>query len=232
MRADGLRAGGRRAAVIRLDKFKGRAVMVATNIRRFAFGVLSLTGFLAYSATAAAQTTVPVLFDRTGEPGIQQLTQVDPLDPTQTITVTVPTGAFVNPCTFEYVDVTGSSVIQSTQTVDSKGLFMKVTVKVVTKGTGLGVSDNDGDFTNGGYTANFTGSTYSFTETQTFSFKVPVDLLSSEEFTSDFSDKISMKGAKSLDNWTIRSIIRIKVNSSGVTTGEVIRMDADGVCKG
>jgi hypothetical protein len=184
--------------------------------------ILTALMVLAIPALAAAQSSVFVQpFDRTGLPGTTTITQIDPLNPTQTITATVPTGAFKNPCTLENVDVTGSTTITTLSTVDKFGVT-KVDISVLTKGTGQGWTGSDHAV------RIISGAVYSFNDSQSFSFKLP---LIGQEFVSDFSDKISMKGAKSIDNWTIRANFRVRVDSTGAV--KVARISETGdVCKG
>jgi len=73
-----------------------------------------------------------------------------------------------------------------------------------------------------------TGSSYTFNESQNFTFRLPT---AGDEFASDFSDKLAMKGAKSIDNWVIRANFRIKVNADGTVQVFMIKMNADN-CKG
>ena len=202
--------------------------MVATKYFRRALS----TAFLALlvPVAAAAQTTVTIPFDRTGPPGSMTTTQVDPLNPSQTIIVTVPTGAFINPCTVEYVDVTGNSVVTSSQSVDKFG-FMKVSVNIKTTGSGLGITDDDGDMTTGGYTGTPSGSAYNFVETQSLQFRLPVTNLQTKEFVSEFTDKITMRGSQSTDNWVVRARFRIKVNAAGVVQTFLVKME-EGACRG
>ena len=193
--------------------------MAGTKSYRF---ILSALMVLALPALAAAQSSTFVQpFDRTGNPGTTQITQTDPLNPTQTITMTVPSGAFKNPCTLENVDVTGSTTITTLSTVDKFGVT-KVDISVLTKGTGQG-------WTGGDYaTRIISGAIYSFSDSQSFTFKLP---LVGQEFTSDFSDKISMKGAKSIDNWNIRANFRVRVDATGAVKVSRISETGD-VCKG
>ena len=128
------------------------------------------------------------------------------------------------------MDILGTSVVSSSQSIDKFG-FLKVNVGIVTKGSGVGHLDDDGDLTNGGYTEVLSGSNYSFLETQSFNFKFPVATLSTSAFTSDFIDKISMKGARSIDNWVIRVVFRVKV-SNGEVKVFLVRMNDANVCKG
>jgi hypothetical protein len=193
--------------------------MAALRVRRFIVA-LSALALLAIPGNAAAQSSTFIEeFIRVGTPGTKTVETIDPLtlEPT---TIVVDTGAFVNPCTSEFVDVRGSSTISTLQTIDKFGT-VKVNVSVVTKGTGSGwVASPTGPL--------FTTSSYAFSDSQQFSFRLPV---AGEEFSSDFSDKLALKGAKSIDNWIIRAHFRIKVNADGTTQVLLIKMNAD-ACKG
>ena len=174
------------------------------------------------ATTASAQSSTFVIpFDRTGNPGTTVILEPDPLNPSQLIEVPVDTGAFLNPCTLENVDVTGASTISTVQTVDKWGT-VKVNVSVRTKGTGSGWTGADYA------SAIFTGSTYAFDDNQQFSFKLPSV---GQEFSSDFSDKLAMRGSKSIDNWTIRAHFRIRVTAAGEVQVLMIKTSPD-ICKG
>ena len=80
-----------------------------------------------------------------------------------------------------------------------------------------------------GSTPTFTGATYIFNESQQFSVRQPA--AGGQEFLSDFADKITMKGAKSIDNWTIRANFRLRVDSLGTVKVELIKLSGD-ICKG
>ena len=171
------------------------------------------------SAVAAQSSTFIVEFDRTGAPGTTTVSTTDPLTGLPT-TIVVDTGAFTNPCTAELVDVRGTTTISTVQSIDKFG-NLKVNVSEVTKGTGAGWLLINGIQT-------FTGSAYSFSENSQFTFRLPQ---TGSEFTSDFSDKLAMKGAKSIDNWVIRAHFRVKVNADGTVQVFMIKMNADN-CKG
>ena len=193
--------------------------MVGLKSRRF-IGLCTFIA-LALPALAFAQaSTFIVPFDRTGLPGTQTIETLDPLT-LQPVTIIVDTGAFKNPCTLENVDVLGTSTISTLTTIDKFGT-RKVDVSVLTKGTGAGWTGIDYA------TRVISGSTYTFNENQNFSFRVPTI---GQEFTSDFTDKLAMKGAKSIDNWVIRANFRIKVNADGTTQVFMIKLNAD-ACKG
>jgi hypothetical protein len=194
--------------------------MSRLDSRRFILGLALVV--LALPAMAAAQSsTFIVEFNRTGTPGTATVTTTDPLTG-QPITMIVDTGAFRNPCTGEYVDVRGTSTISTNQTIDRFGT-VKVVVSEVTKGRGAGwVLDALG-------APVFTGSAYTFTESQQLTFRLPA---AGEEFASDFADKIAMKGAKSIDNWIIRAHFRVKVNADGTVQVFLIKTTADPTCKG
>jgi hypothetical protein len=175
---------------------------------------------LVIPAMAAAQSsTFVVPFDRTGEQGTRQVTQIDPLTG-QSTTIAVDTGAFLNPCTAEFVNVTGHSTISTSQSLDKFGVT-KINVTVITKGTGAG-------WVGSALAPTFTGAIYSFNESQSFNVRMPS---TGQEFLSDFSDKISMRGAKSIDNWTIRANFRLRVDAAGIVKVELIKLSGD-ICKG
>jgi hypothetical protein len=194
--------------------------MAAMNSRRIVF-VLGVLMVLVLPSMAAAQSsTFIITFDRTGTPGFKTIDLVDPMSGVVTPTV-VQTGAFVNPCTLENVDVRGTSTITTNQTVDKWG-NLKVSVSEVSKGAGAGwLPAADG-------TQLFTASRYAFSDSQSFTFQLPTI---GEEFSSDFSDKFQLRGAKAVDNWTIRAHFRIKVNADGTVQVFMIKT-SDGVCKG
>ena len=176
---------------------------------------------LALPAMVAAQSsTFIVNFDRTGIPGTATISTTDPMTGLPT-TMVVDTGAFLNPCTSENVDVLGTSSISAVQTIDKFGT-VKVTVSEVTRGTGSGWILLNG-------VPSFTGSTYTFNESQQFTFRLPA---AGEEFASDFTDKIAMKGAKSIDNWIARAHFRLKVNADGTVQVFLVKTTADPTCKG
>jgi hypothetical protein len=166
---------------------------------------------LAVPQTASAQSTFIVPFDRLGLPGVDANGN--------------PTGAFDNPCTFEFVDVTGSSTISSTTSV-SKQNVRTTNVNIATKGTGAGWVDAD-PLLDGLQYGLFTGSTYVFSESQTFTIKQQNGTLTDSVFT----DKLSMKGVQSIDNWVIRARFRIKIGPDGSVQVSVDKMN-EGVCKG
>jgi len=191
--------------------------MAALKSYRVILGAFIL---LAMPAVVAAQSSTFVIpFDRTGTPGTTTISTIDPMTG-QPITEIVSTGAFVNPCTAENVDVRGTSTISTVQSIDKFGT-VKVNVSEITKGTGSGWIVLNGVPT-------LTGSSYTFNESQNFTFRLPT---AGDEFASDFSDKLAMKGAKSIDNWVIRANFRIKVNADGTVQVFMIKMNAD-TCKG
>ncbi len=195
--------------------------MVSMKISRIVLGAFAGAVWLVLPVTAAAQSSTFVIpFERLGDPGTAAVDTIDPLTG-QATTIVVDTGAFVNPCTYENVDVTGASTVTTIVTVDKIGT-QKVNVSVVTKGTGAG-------WTGATYAAAlFSGSSYTFNDSQQFTFRMPT---AGEEFSSDFSDKLAMKGAKSIDNWVIRAHFRIKINADGTVQVFMIKTNAD-ACKG
>lgn len=191
------------------------------SVGRTVVGVCAFACLLAFPIASAAQSsTFPVPFDRTGAPGTSTIDVIDPVT-LQPVPTVVETGAFVNPCTLENVDVTGTSTITTLQTVDKFGTT-KVNVSVSTKATGFGWVLN-------GTEQFFTGSNYTYTDSQQFTYRLPS---SGEEFSSDFTDRLSLKGAKSIDNWNVRAHFKIKVSPSGVVQVLLIKMTADDGCKG
>lgn len=195
--------------------------MAGFKSARFIVGLALV--LLALPAMAAAQSSTFVIeFTRAGTPGTATVTTTDPMTGLPT-TITVDTGAFDNPCTTEFVDVRGTTTISTVQSIDRFGT-VKVTVSEITKGTGAGWVPGTLGYDN----RIITGSSYAFNESQQFTFRLPT---AGEEFSSDFSDKLAMKGAKSIDNWIIRAHFRIKVNADGTVQVLMIRTNAD-TCKG
>jgi len=94
----------------------------------------------------------------------------------------------LDPCTSELVDVSGASTITIAETVDRNGQT-KTAVSVTTKGTGIG---------------QVTANSYPFSENQNFTVKVAVI---GEAFDSAFSDKLSLKGPGSTDNFVVRAFL-------------------------
>ena len=194
--------------------------MARGKSRRFIVGVAVV--LLALPGMAAAQSsTFIVELNRTATPGTATVSSIDPMTGVVT-TVIVDTGAFINPCTRENVDVRATSTISIGQTTDRVGT-VRVVVSEVTKGTGASwVRDALG-------APVFTGSTYTFTESQQLTFRL---LAPSQEFGADFADKIVMKGAKRIDNWVVRAHFRIKVNADGTVQAFMIKSTADSACMG
>lgn len=191
------------------------------KFHRIVFGVCALMlVVLPGMAAAQSSSTFVVPFDRTGAPG--------------TDTLGNPTGAFDNPCTGEWVDVTGNSTVTiAISAKDNKG-EQKTSISVTSKGSGTGWVPKDSTVTiptDADYsTAILTGSTYAFMENQKATFTVPV-LLPSEIFESAFSDKFALKGQGPTDNWVIRAFFRIKITGTGAIQVFIDRMTGD-VCKG
>ena len=194
--------------------------MARVESRRFIVGVALV--LLALPGMAAAQSsTFIVELNRTATPGTATVSSIDPMTGVVT-TVIVDTGAFINPCTGENVDVRATSTISIGQTTDRVGT-VRVVVSEVTKGTGASwVRDALG-------APVFTGSTYTFTESQQLTFRL---LAPGQEFGADFADKIVMKGAKRIDNWVVRAHFRIKVNADGTVQAFMIKSTADSTCMG
>lgn len=135
------------------------------------------------------------------------------------------TGAFLNPCTLEYVDVFGSSAISIAQSLDKYG-NLKVSVSTLTKGTGTGwLPDPFGNQV-------LSGKTYVFRDTQSISIKQPPLSSGSQEFESDFFDKISMRGAGKTDNWMFRARFRIRIAADGTVQVNLVRITEGDGCRG
>jgi hypothetical protein len=180
----------------------------ATILSAFAIALL-----LAFPAAATAQqsSTFVVAFERSGPPGLDENGNA--------------TGALVNPCTLENVNVFGSSAITISQSVDRFG-NLKVSVGTVTKGTGEGwLPDDVGN-------PIFSTNTYVFKDTQAITVKEPPISSTSQAFESDFFDKLSMKGTKSTDDWIMRARFRIKISADGTVLVNLIRVTDGDVCKG
>lgn len=122
------------------------------------------------------------------------------------------TGALQNPCTAEEVEVTGTSTVTLSTSVMPDG-DTKISVGVVTKGTGIGLTS--------------LGS-YAFSESQQFVVRTPII---GPSFDSTFADKLSLKGAKSIDNWVVRAHFRLKVSDTGALQVVIDSVNAD-QCKG
>jgi hypothetical protein len=118
----------------------------------------------------------------------------------------------LDPCTNELVDVTGASTVTIAETVDRTGQT-KTAVSVTTKGTGVG---------------QVTLNSYPFSENQNFTVKAAVI---GEAFDSAFSDKLSLKGPGSVDNFVVRAFFRIKIDALGNIQVLIENMNSD-VCKG
>jgi hypothetical protein len=192
--------------------------MVSKRIGRIAFALVTF----AFVATSAfAQSSVFTFkFERFGPPRteIQEV-----LNPATGLVELVPVqvGAFVNPCTSELVDVFATTTLTTNQTVDNKG-NTKLDINVVTKGTGTGWNPGP----NGEVV--LSGATYIFSDTQNFNVKFATG---TPLFESEFTDRMVLRGAKSVDNWTIRARFRVRVGADGVVKIEPIEIVRD-TCKG
>jgi hypothetical protein len=118
----------------------------------------------------------------------------------------------LDPCTNELVTVSGASTVTIAETVDKNGQT-KTAVSVTTKGTGIG---------------QVTSNSYPFSENQNFTVKAAVI---GESFDSAFSDKLSLKGPGSVDNFVVRAFFRIKIDALGTIQVLIENMNSD-VCKG
>jgi hypothetical protein len=197
--------------------------MTGTKVTRSLIGIGCLAAVLAFPAMAAAQaSTFTIPFDRTGAPGQDCHQAIDPVTGLpvvdangQPVIVCVPTGSFINPCTAENVGVLGSTTLSINVNISGSG-SAKVSVGEVTKGTGLGA---------------LSGTTYAFSESQQFNTQFTLNGDPNTLTSSTFSDKLFMKGAKSVDNWTIKATFTIRINGQGVVTSVNSTMTGD-ICKG
>ena len=211
--------------------------MIATKSRRPLVGIASVVILLGLPAIAAAQASTFVLpFDRTGTPGQECAQAIDPISGLPVVDANGnpvvqchAIGAFVDPCTGQNVDVTGSTTLSiSTNVTGSNQL--KVSVGEVTKGNGVGW-DPLQPYLVGVNPNPLTANTYSFAENQQFNTQFTINGDPTSITSSTFSDKLFMKGSKSLNNWTIKATFTIKVNGQGVVTGVTSSLTGD-VCKG
>jgi hypothetical protein len=177
--------------------------MVSLKIGRIIVAALAVAAcFIApLAAQKAGSLTTVLVIDRSGPPQLDEFGNVIPN-----------TGALSNPCTFEKVNLTGSMTITTLQTLDNQG-NIKTDVGVVSKGIGTGVT---------------TGNLYPFNENQSFSVKLDPGSL---EFFSTFTDRLSMKGPKSADNWVARAIAKLSVLADGTVKADIVRITSDN-CKG
>jgi hypothetical protein len=177
--------------------------MVSFKIGRIIVAALAVAAcFIApVAAQKAGSITSVLVIDRSGPPQLDEFGNVIPN-----------TGALTNPCTFEKVNLTGSMTITTLQTLDNQG-NIKTDVGVVSKGIGSGVT---------------TGNLYPFNENQNFSIKLDPGSL---EFFSTFTDRLSLKGPKSADNWVARAVAKLAVLADGTVKTEMTRITSDN-CKG
>jgi len=161
----------------------------------------------------AALFTAPLAAQKTGT--LTTVTTVDRSGPAELDASGNPvpgTGAVLNPCTGEKVNILGTMTTTSSQYMDNQG-FIRTDVSVVSKGTGTGVSF---------------GTLYPFNESQAFNVKSDP---TSFDFVSTFSDKIGLRGPKALDNWVVRATMKITILPDGTVKNELVRVTSD-VCKG
>lgn len=178
--------------------------MVSSKVGRFVIAGLALS--VAVIAPLGAQST---------KGSLTSVTTIDRSGPAELDASgnKVPgTGAIFNPCTGEDVNISGTMTTTSSQYLDPQG-FIRTSVSVISKGTGTGV---------------LTGTLYPFSETQNFNIKSDPTSL---EFVSSFTDKIGLRGPKSIDNWVVRATMKITVFPDGTVKNELTNLSSD-VCKG
>jgi len=121
----------------------------------------------------------------------------------------------VDPCTQgNMVHVAGTNTTVITTKVTGSG-DLHVDVSDLFKGTGVDVLDPS--------------KTYTYSDNEQFSYNTPLPV-GSGTLDSSFTQKIFLKGSKSLDNWIIKATIVIKINAQGTVTKDTI-LTSD-VCKG
>jgi hypothetical protein len=176
--------------------------MAIIRLERVILATLCAGVLLAIPSAAAAQTSTFVIpFERVGDPELDDAG------------VPIPnTGAFINPCTAEAVDVTGVSTVTISQSIDKNG-DVRTNVGEVTKGLGI---------------AQVSLVKYAFSDNQQFTLRIPA---MGTAFESTFTDKFALKGFKSIDNWTIRATFRVKISATGEVLVNLVRMTGD-VCRG
>jgi hypothetical protein len=111
-----------------------------------------------------------------------------------------------NPCTKEIVNITGTLTATSTVTTNASGT-VRTSITLVANGVGIGATS---------------GLMYSFSETQDLSMK-----LSGLASELDTTVKLSMKGARSLDNWSSRLKLHLTINANGQVTSAHTHVDTD-----
>jgi hypothetical protein len=184
--------------------------MVSMKVGRIIGTALCGALLLALPQAAFAQSSTFVIpFERVGPPIF---------DP---VTGAAIDGAFVNPCTFENVDVSGSSTVSISTSVMNG--VVKTSVGVVSKGTGTGWT-----FGADGVAVILSGKTYVFTDTQQFTLKASLG----DIVESDFFDKFNLKGTRSTDNWIIRARFRVKIGSNGQVQVSLVKLNDGDTCKG
>jgi hypothetical protein len=210
--------------------------MTAFTSRGFIAGALSLAVLFAVPVVPrAATSTFPITIDRNGVPGTELEPVFDPATGQPVVDENgnpvfqkVQTGAFVNPCVNagEWVNVLGAGTLSIGTSLPGNGQ-LKVTVGISLKGTGTGIIPYD-PLTG---VAVPSGNTYSFADNQSFKATFVVASDPTTIIESSFTDRFTMKGSKSTNNWTIRAKITIKLDASGnvLSTSQTFTGD---VCNG
>jgi hypothetical protein len=117
-------------------------------------------------------------------------------------------------CTARLVHITGNETTAISTKVTGSG-DLHVDVSDVFKGSGADLLDST--------------RLYTFSDSEQFSFNTPLPV-GTGTLDSSFTQKLFLKGNKSLDNWVIRATIVIKVNGQGQVTKDTILTSAE--CKG
>lgn len=111
-----------------------------------------------------------------------------------------------NPCTAEKVDIVGTLTATTNVSTGPSGI-QRTTITFVANGVGTGQTS---------------GLLYTFSENQQLTSKI-----SGLEMELDTTFKLSMKGAKSLDNWTSQLKLHITINANGIPTSGFTHVSAD-----
>jgi len=122
-----------------------------------------------------------------------------------------------NPCNGgDPVMVSGTETIVISSKITGAGQ-LHLDISDVSKGSGISTIDLT--------------RTYTFSDNEQFSVNatLPFDPLGLNSFT--FTQKLFLKGAKSLDNWVVRASFVLQINQQGIVTKGPTNF-ASGVCKG
>jgi hypothetical protein len=117
-------------------------------------------------------------------------------------------------CTTRLVHITGNETTAISTKVTGSG-DLHIDISDVFKGSGADLLDAT--------------RLYTFSDSEQFSFNTPLPV-GTGTLDSSFTQKLFLKGNKSLDNWVIRATIVIHVNGQGQVTKDTLLTSAE--CKG